>query len=113
MSLIDKIYIILTSKFIGVDEFGNKYYESRFDKDSLNNNARYVVYRGINEPSKVPPMWNMWIRHLSDEAPSKNSKLYKWQKSFVPNLTGTKFLESYNNQPKKKNYIPWVPKEGL
>ncbi len=113
MSLIDKIYITLTSKFIGTDEFGNKYYESRLVKDSLNDYARYVIYSGINEPSKVPPLWNMWIRHLSDEAPSNDSKLYKWQRSFVPNLTGTKFVQSYNNQSNKKNYVPWVPKEGL
>ncbi len=109
MVIIEKILTSLTSNQVGIDEFGNKYYESRFRKDYLGNKARYVIYNGIVEASKVPPMWHAWLHHLRQGVPIKNAPHYKWEKGFTPNVTGTKF--AYNPVLKKvsNNYTAWTP----
>lgn len=113
MVLIEKIFTYLTSVKIGQDEFGNKYYQSRIGKDYLGNKIRYVVYNGILEPSKVPPMWHAWLHHLREEAPLAPKARYKWEGGFLPNLTGTKFAYNPMTNSKRKtvsnDYISWVP----
>lgn len=42
------------SDFVGEDDFGNRYFEDR--KATVGGrHKRYVIYRGLAEPSKVPP----------------------------------------------------------
>lgn len=82
------IFRNILNKLVGTDEFGNKYYVSRFKKDYLGRETRFVIYKGKLEPSKVPAMWHSWLHHLSDEA--IKDKPFKWQKPHLPNLTGTK-----------------------
>ena len=113
MLLIEKIFTYLTSAKVGGDEFGNGYYQSRFRKDYLGNRVRYVLYRGKEEPSKVPPMWHAWLHHLREEVPVSDNAHYKWEKAFLPNLTGTKFAYNPVVGSKRKevsnDYISWVP----
>ncbi|MBA8667077.1 NADH:ubiquinone oxidoreductase subunit NDUFA12 [Holosporaceae bacterium 'Namur'] len=91
MNLTIWIYTKLFGKCRGEDQFGNRYYESkRFHRD-FNRNDRWVYYKGIPEPSKIPPVWYGWLHYQSDEVPQKDKKLYKWEKEKVPNLTGTEF----------------------
>lgn len=111
----DFVTNILTKLFfkkIGNDEYGNKYFISK-KKNSRGFYTRRVIYKGFSEPSKVPPMWNAWLRYNTDEPP-KNSH-YFWQKPHLPNLTGTKYaysprgikgekLEKYSGQ-----YNAWTP----
>ena len=85
-------------EFVGEDEFGNKYYEDR--KSSLgtdNYHRRYVVYKGLAEPSKVPPDWHGWLHHVVDTPPTEVPlSRQAWEKDHQPNLTGTVFA----NKPK-------------
>lgn len=81
------IYTYFFCKYIDIDQFGNKYYIAK-SADENGKYRRYVIYKGRTEASKIPPLWNAWLRFASDEIPL-NSKKYSWQKEFMPNLTGT------------------------
>ena len=111
MSFIDKFLIGFFNKKVGEDQFGNNYYSSA-KKDYLGKEKRFVVYKGVVEPSKVPPGWHAWLHHLSDELPKGESN-YSWQQSYLPNLTGTKysyFPKETNELNKNKLYNNWQPK---
>ncbi len=85
MHLGTKIYTLLRGKLVGKDSFGNCYFESRkADKEGAR--KRWVAYKGLAEPSKVPPEWHGWL-HYTFNAPLEGK--YNWQKDFLPNLTGT------------------------
>jgi NADH:ubiquinone oxidoreductase subunit len=81
-----KLYTIFNGIIVGRDSFGNCYFESK-KADKKNNKKRWVVYKGIAEPSKVPPEWHGWL-HYTFDAPITIKK-QEWQKDFLPNLTGT------------------------
>lgn len=91
---------------VGDDEFANQYY--------IRNNKRFVVYKGLCEPSKVPMHWHRWLHYSCDEIPNSESfaNKYSWQKTHLPNLTGTKSAHSlYKTNTKKTNssYESWQP----
>lgn len=88
--LVNKIWILLTCKYVGNDEFGNKFYQSRFTNRPFNRKSRHVIYNGITEASKVPSRWANWIHFQVDEPPKSNDLNYKWQELHKPNLTGTR-----------------------
>jgi NADH:ubiquinone oxidoreductase subunit len=114
MSIIEKIIIWLTSNYIGVDEFGHQYYLSR-SVDYLGRRKRYVIYHGIVEASKIPPMWHAWMHHLTDDVPLKGkSSNHGWQSGFIPNLTGTKLAYLPSGVKGKRDaviadYKRWIP----
>lgn len=108
MSLINKLWIRLFYTKVGEDQFGNLYYSGN-QKNYLGINKRYVCYKGLDESSKVPPIWHAWLHYLSDQIPL-DINLYNWQKCYHPNLTGTK--NSYNpqmSQRKLQQYSAWAP----
>ena len=77
--------------FVGEDEFGNRYFEARDNKDSYDSRKRrWVIYRGYAEPSKIPPDWHGWM-HYTFAAPPTTAPLLRrsWEKEHQPNLTGT------------------------
>ena len=76
------IYTLLTGKFAGSDQFGNKYYSNSKDK-------RWVIYKTNIEASKIPPEWHLWIHFLTNSKPESNVKKLNWQKKYEENLTGT------------------------
>ena len=70
--------------FVGKDEFGNSYYQER------NGTRRWVTYKGISDPTTVPPEWHGWLHHTVDTPPTEESyKPKSWQKPHKPNMTGT------------------------
>ncbi|MDB5430695.1 MAG: NADH:ubiquinone oxidoreductase 17 [Caulobacter sp.] len=77
--------------FIGQDETGNKYYESKDASDSYDaRKRRYVIFNGYAEASKVSPDWHGWLHYTFDEPPTKEPLLQQsWEKGHIPNLTGT------------------------
>lgn len=115
MNIVSQIIIRLTSKLIGADNFGNKYYE---EKNSFNK-KRYVIFNGKVEASKIPPMWHAWLHHLINKPPLKRKKVYDWQKTHVPNLTGTIFatkpkgsiFETGQRQKSHADYEEWIPRK--
>jgi len=83
--------IAKTSKFVGEDDFGNKYYEAVTNKDSYDGRRRrYVVYKGYAEASKIPPDWHGWMHYTFDEPPTVAPlKKKRFEIEHRPNLTGT------------------------
>ena len=83
--------IAKTASFVGEDDFGNKYYEARTNKDSYDGRKRrYVVYKGYAEASKIPPDWHGWMHYTFDEPPTVAPlKKKRFELEHRPNLTGT------------------------
>ena len=95
---------LFTGKFVGKDEFGNKYYRNKKDE-------RWVVYSDNVEATKITANWYLWIHHTTDKFPNeKDEKKYFWQKKHSENKTGTresfKPVKIIKNSIKKK-YETW------
>ena len=86
-------------KFVGSDEFGNKYYKSK-------NNERWVVYPNNIEATKITSDWYLWMHHTIDIIPDKKNKKHHWQKEHLENQTGTK--NSFKPVKIRKNAIKLV-----
>lgn len=105
------------SAFVGSDEYGNKYYEDR--KVSIERRKRrYVVYKGLAEPSKVPADWHGWLHHTLDVPPTEAPLSRRaWETDHKPNMTGTLFAyrpkgslsESGKRQASDADYEAWTP----
>ena len=90
-------------KYVGSDEFGNKYYKSKKDE-------RWVIYGKEIEATKITSDWFLWIHHTVNEIPSNTLKKYDRQKNHIQNLSGTKEAYKPNKISKKikfKNYETW------
>ena len=99
-----RIKTILFGKFVGNDELGNKYYQSKKGK-------RWVIYSEEIDASKIPIEWYSWIHFMPNKI-ENNHKLekYDWQKPHKPNLTGTESAYYPNKNTKnatKKKYKTW------
>ena len=90
-------------KYVGQDEYGNKYYKSRKDE-------RWVIYSKNIEASKITSDWYLWIHHTVDKVPDNKEIKYSWQKKHQANQTGTsksfKPIKIRKNAIKKK-YDTW------
>ncbi len=82
------LYTWLKGELVGVDEYGNRYYQGRGMRHGRK--RRWVMYKGKSEPTKVPPEWYAWLHHTSDQPLSETAaQVMPWQKEHLPNLTGT------------------------
>ena len=101
------IYTLLVGKFIGEDQFGNKYYSNSKGK------KRWVIYKNNVESSKIPPEWHLWIHFLTTNKPLDKTRKFSWQKKHEENLTGTKKAHkpegslSYDSKKNMKKYETW------
>ena len=98
-----RLKTIFFGKFVGNDEFGNKYYESK-------NGKRWIVYAGIVDASKIPVEWYSWMHFTSNRIEKKhNIEKYNWQKPHQANLTGTEeaYYPNKNKDAIKKKYSSW------
>lgn len=79
------LYFLTTFRghFVGRDDVGNQYYE----RPGKPYTRRWVVYKGDQDPSSVPPEWHAWLHHTTD-APLA-VPVRSWQLPHRPNLTGT------------------------
>ena len=90
-------------KYVGKDEFGNKYYKSK-------KNERWVVYGKESEASKITSDWYLWMHHTINEVPNEENKKYLWQKPHSENLTGTENSYKPNkilDNKEEKKYEDW------
>ena len=69
-------------KFVGSDEYGNKYYKSKKDE-------RWVVYGSNVEATRISADWYLWIHHTIDKIPDKKEIKFPWQKHHLDNQTGS------------------------
>jgi NADH:ubiquinone oxidoreductase subunit len=113
------IYTWLCGERVGTDALGNRYYRSRNERHKRNGRERrWVVYKGVDEASKVPPEWHAWLHHIS-EVPLTElaAKARPWQKPHLPNLTGTPYayrpkgheLRGGKRPNAPGDYEPWTP----
>ena len=105
------------SDLVGTDDYGNKYYQDR-KVSSEGRNRRYVIYKGIAEPSKVPAEWHGWLHHTLDKPPTDAPLPRRvWETDHKPNMTGTLFAyrpdgslkESGKRQKSDSDYEAWTP----
>ena len=103
---------------VGRDEAGNLYYRHRKDP-----RRRWVVYKGDNDGSRVPPGWQAWLRGTIDELPEKGLPPRRaFEKPPLPNLTGTNIpglaagfrpsgslLRGEGRPATTGDYQPWTP----
>lgn len=69
---------------VGHDLLGNLYYESR------KAGRRWVIYKGSNDVSRVPPEWYAWLTRQIDDVPERAlGPVPKFLQRPMPNLTGT------------------------
>jgi len=95
MTIGTRLYTLFFGEFVGRDKFGNRYYKSRSKKAGKHigkpgTERRWVIYKGLKEPSKVPARWHGWLHYTTDDNPEENARTaYEWEKEHMPNLTGT------------------------
>ena len=98
-----RIHTFFYGKYVGRDEEGNKYYQSKSGK-------RWVIYKGEIEASKIPNEWYSWIHHTNNKIENSHDlKKYKWQKKHLSNQTGTEnaYNPKKNKNALKKKYSSW------
>ena len=98
-----RIKTILFGKFIGSDEYGNEYYQSKKGK-------RWVIYAKEIDASKIPVEWYSWIHFMPNKIEKKhNLEKYEWQKPHQQNLTGTDsaYYPNKNTNVIEKKYKTW------
>ena len=90
-------------KFVGSDDFGNRYYKSK-------NDERWVIYSSNIEATKITTDWYLWIHHTIEKEPQKNEKKFSWQKKHLDNQSGTSNSfkpVKINKNNNKKKYETW------
>lgn len=79
-----------SAKFVGDDDFGNRYYLQKNGVGPLGVPRRFVVYKDLADASKVPPEWHGWLHYTVDTPPTQEDYEPKpWQKPHEMNMTGT------------------------
>ncbi len=79
------MYTKIRGEMVGEDIYGNMYFQHK-----KNVKKRWVIYKGIAEPSLVPALWHSWLHQVTDIVPTaQDIKKNQWQKPHLPNLTGT------------------------
>ena len=94
---------IFFGKYVGKDEYGNKYYKSK-------KNERWVIYSNQIESTKITSDWFLWIHHTIDKIPNSKDTKFSWQKKHLENQTGT--INSFkptqiSKKNLKKKYETW------
>lgn len=99
---------------VGVDKFGNRYYENNEYYYGTNrwveySDAVYLDYDG----SQIASEWHAWMHYMTDIPPTKaNLANHRWMIEHKPNLSGTKLqYVPYSTTRQKIN--TWKPKESL
>lgn len=117
MTATTRLYSFFHGTCVGRDAFGNRYFVER-KTPRQGRRKRWVIYKGIAEPSKVPAEWHGWLHYTTDELPdSRKAPHYTWQKPHLPNLTGTQgaylppghALKGAQRSPATADYEPWKP----
>jgi NADH:ubiquinone oxidoreductase subunit len=85
-----RLWTALNGVFVGTDELGNRYFRSKTPNGPNGRERRFVLYNGYAEPTKIPPGWHGWMHYRTDVPPTDERYTPReWEKSHIPNLTGT------------------------
>jgi NADH:ubiquinone oxidoreductase subunit len=73
---------------MGEDGSGNVYFQAR--KAVNGRHRRWVMYKGSNDSSRVPPEWHGWLHNTHDAVPSEALPPPRaWEREASENTTGT------------------------
>ena len=73
---------------VGEDSLGNVYYRSK--KGGRDSERRWVIYKGSNDASLIPPDWYAWMHRMIDDVPDEAlPPPPKFLKAATGNRTGT------------------------
>ncbi len=98
-----RIQTILYGKLVGIDSYGNKYYENKKGK-------RWVIYKDEIDATKISYEWYSWMHHTKNKIENLHElKKYHWQKDHLSNMTGTSnsYHPNKNSNEFKKKYKTW------
>ncbi|KAI5859437.1 NADH ubiquinone oxidoreductase subunit NDUFA12-domain-containing protein [Durotheca rogersii] len=92
---------------VGVDRFGNKYFE---DNEDLPLRTRWVDYKVHDfDPAQIEPGWHAWISYAVDKPPNQDPILAYRRRAWedtdakpIPNLTLTRGAYKPYNTVKAK-----------
>jgi NADH:ubiquinone oxidoreductase subunit len=83
-TLTTSLHVRRSARQVGSDALGNLYYGSK------KGDRRFVIYKGANDPSRVPPEWYAWLHHQIDGVPDEAlPPPPKFLREAEPNRTGT------------------------
>jgi NADH:ubiquinone oxidoreductase subunit len=69
---------------VGSDALGNTYFQSK------NGDKRWVIYKGSNDASRIPPDWYSWMHRQIEGTPDEAlPPVRKFEKPATGNRTGT------------------------
>ena len=97
---------------VGEDELGNVYMQAK------KGGRRWVMYKGANDVSRVPPEWYAWLTRQIEEVPDEAlPPAPKFLKDPTPNLTGTPYAyrpsgaleRGGQRQAASGDYQAWTP----
>ncbi|GAB4821394.1 hypothetical protein N2152v2_008440 [Parachlorella kessleri] len=106
------------AKLVGMDQFGNKYYENS-EKQIVRD--RWVVYAGAThyntqEPTTVPAEWHGWLNHSTDANPTNadfKRPIYAVEAMGNPTAGPDRHMPkgSWFNAERRnwRKFQPWVP----
>ncbi|KAK7470991.1 hypothetical protein VKT23_002404 [Stygiomarasmius scandens] len=101
-------------RFVGKDQFGNRYYENMNAEEEIPGRHRWVDYAQHNfNATQVPPEWHSWIHHIRKDPPHEDPVMQasspSWKAPWNENLTGTRgAFKTYNTAAPKM--FAWEPK---
>ncbi|KAG6333890.1 hypothetical protein ID866_5203 [Astraeus odoratus] len=80
---------------VGMDQFGNKYYENLNPDDEVPGRHRWVDFaQHYNSATQVPAEWHSWLQHIRLLPPTEDKVMQNmsppWKAPWVENLTGTR-----------------------
>lgn len=89
--LVNRMDTVKSGTLVGIDKYGNKYYEN--NKYFMARN-RWVEYNKTvwldYDASQVPAEWHNWLHYVCDDPPTKNPRVqYKWMSDHQENLSGS------------------------
>ncbi|KAK3912855.1 putative NADH dehydrogenase [ubiquinone] 1 alpha subcomplex subunit 12 [Frankliniella fusca] len=79
---------------VGIDQFGNKYYENNNYFFGRNRWVEYSPAVGLDyDASMVPAEWFGWLHYRTDYKPCQDPTRpsYSWQKPHIMNQSGTRY----------------------
>ncbi len=84
------------ARSVGKDEQGNEFFEERKPSQE-GRKRRYVIYKGVAEPSRISADWHGWLHYTYQQPPTEAPLPRKvWETEHKPNLTGT--IHAYRPQ---------------
>ncbi|KAF8425626.1 NADH ubiquinone oxidoreductase subunit NDUFA12-domain-containing protein [Tirmania nivea] len=98
---------------IGMDRFGNKYYEN-FEEE-LPLRTKWVDYkRGYFDASEIEPGWHAWLHYMADKPPTQDPLLQprtnKWSPAdHIPNPTMSRAAYKPYSTVRQDRIQSWAP----